>query len=166
MALVTIFALANGFKLNSWTFSKPFVACFGIVNAFISIMFACGFLFFVGIQWQAINKAMLFLLIGVGVDDAFVMLGSYQRVCAETPNESRRVIFRKTYQEAAISITITSLTNIFSFAIGYFLPSFNTVSIFCLYTTFGLIFVYFSSLIFFGAVLAYFHDSPIENCLR
>ena len=71
VVLVTIFALINGFKLNSWVFSKPFVTCFGIVNAFLSIIFSCGFLFLIGIPWQAINMAMVFLLIGVGVGEFY-----------------------------------------------------------------------------------------------
>lgn len=37
VALVTFFAVANGFKLNSFQLSKPFVSCFGIINAFVSI---------------------------------------------------------------------------------------------------------------------------------
>ena len=158
VAFVTFFAVANGFKLNSFRFSKPFVACFGIINAFVSIASACGALFWFGCPWQAINLASLFLLLGVGIDDAFVMLGSYHRICLEHPNESKSEIFRITYEEAAISITITSLTNICSFAIGAILPSFDTVSIFCLYTAVGLVYVYLSTLFFFGAVLAYSHS--------
>ena len=137
----------------------------------------------IGFPWQAINLASLFLLLGVGIDDAFVMLGSYHRLCSEHPNESKSEIFRKTYEEAAISITITSLTNICSFAIGNvhvsftfkivtkielsgaILPSFDTVSIFCVYTAVGLVYVYLSTLFFFGAVLAYSH-SITWNCNR
>ena len=48
---------------------------------------------------------------------------------------------------------------------GAILPSFDTVSIFCVYTAVGLVYVYLSTLFFFGAVLAYSH-SITWNCNR
>ena len=63
----------------------------------------------------------------------------------------------ETYKDAAVSITITSLTNILSFAIGMLLPSFKTVEIFCAYTTSGLMFVYILTLTIFGPCIILFN---------
>ena len=63
----------------------------------------------------------------------------------------------ETYKDAAVSITITSLTNILSFAIGMLLPSFETVEIFCAYTTSGLVFVYILTLTIFGPCIILFN---------
>ena len=63
----------------------------------------------------------------------------------------------ETYKDAAVSITITSLTNILSFAIGMLLPSFKTVEIFCAYTTSGLTFVYVLTLTIFGPCIILFN---------
>ena len=63
----------------------------------------------------------------------------------------------ETYKDAAVSITITSLTNILSFAIGMLLPSFETVEIFCAYTTSGLVFVYVLTLTIFGPCIILFN---------
>ena len=63
----------------------------------------------------------------------------------------------ETYKDAAVSITITSLTNILSFAIGMLLPSFETVEIFCAYTTSGLVFVYILTLTVFGPCIILFN---------
>ena len=63
----------------------------------------------------------------------------------------------ETYKDAAVSITITSLTNILSFAIGMLLPSFKTVEIFCAYTSSGLTFVYVLTLTIFGPCIILFN---------
>ena len=63
----------------------------------------------------------------------------------------------ETYKDAAVSITITSLTNILSFAIGMLLPTFKTVEIFCAYTTSGLTFVYVLTLTIFGPCIILFN---------
>ena len=63
----------------------------------------------------------------------------------------------ETYKDAAVSITITSLTNILSFAIGMLVPSFKTVEIFCAYTTSGLTFVYVLTLTIFGPCIILFN---------
>ena len=63
----------------------------------------------------------------------------------------------ETYKDAAVSITITSLTNILSFAVGMLLPTFETVTIFCAYTTSGLAFVYILTLTIFGPCIILFN---------
>ena len=63
----------------------------------------------------------------------------------------------ETYKDAAVSITITSLTNILSFGIGMLVPSFPTVTIFCAYTTSGLAFVYILTLTIFGPCIILFN---------
>ena len=63
----------------------------------------------------------------------------------------------ETYKDAAVSITITSLTNILSFAVGMLVPSFKTVTIFCAYTTSGLAFVYVLTLTVFGPCIILFN---------
>ena len=63
----------------------------------------------------------------------------------------------ETYKDAAVSITITSLTNILSFAIGMLVPSFKTVTIFCAFTAAGLAFVYILTLTVFGPCIILFN---------
>ena len=58
-----------------------------------------------------------------------------------------------TYADAAISITITTLTNVLSFAIGAIVPGFPCVQIFCVYAGVGLLFVYLNTITIFGGCL-------------
>ncbi len=152
VAFVAFFAVLNSFRLTSWKQSKPTVAIFGIVNTAIAVAAGWGFLMYLGThKWQAINLAGAFLLLGVGMDDAFVMLSSWSRKFK--PDLSLKQVAKEAYQEAAVSITITSFTNIGSFLIGALMPGFGTVRIFCMYTAVGLVAVYLWTLTFYGAVL-------------
>lgn len=71
------------------------------------------------------------LVLGVGMDDAFVLLAAWRRT-NPTMSVPKRLSY--TYAEAAVSITITSLTNFISFMIGIITPfpsvSFYWISIF------------------------------------
>ena len=79
------------------------------------------------------------------------------RIKEKNPDLDIEEKMEETYKDAAVSITITSLTNILSFAIGMLLPSFKTVEIFCAYTTSGLTFVYVLTLTIFGPCIILFN---------
>ena len=57
--------------------------------------------------------------IGVGMDDAFVLLAAWRRTNTRMSVPER---LGHTYAEAAVSITITSITNFISFLIGTITP--------------------------------------------
>ncbi|KAA0702921.1 Patched domain-containing protein 3 RND-type protein RNDEu-3 [Triplophysa tibetana] len=59
----------------------------------------------------------------------------------------------ETYKEAAVSITITTLTDVMSFYIGLLTP-FGSVQSFCMYTSTAILFCYIFNITFFGACLA------------
>ena len=59
----------------------------------------------------------------------------------------------ETYKEAAVSITITTLTNVLAFYIGLLTP-FRSVQSFCMYTGTAILFCYIYNITFFGACLA------------
>ena len=119
-----------------------------------------GLVMYIGFHpWQAINLAATFLLLGVGIDDTFVMLSAWERVKEEMDDHEIEDKMEETYRDAAVSITITSLTNVCSFAIGCIVPSFRAVSIFCAYTAVGIVFVYIFTLTFFGPIIVLFNQN-------
>ena len=71
-----------------------------------------------------------FLMLGIGIDDTFVMLGAWRRTSIHAPVEERMA---DTFRDAAVSVTITSVTDCLSFFVGVITP-FPCVRIFCIYT--------------------------------
>jgi hypothetical protein len=68
--------------------------------------------------------------LGIGIDDTFVMLGAWRRTSVHSAVPERMA---EAFEDAAVSITITSVTNMISFWIGVITP-FPSVQIFCIYT--------------------------------
>ncbi|XP_059497119.1 patched domain-containing protein 3-like, partial [Stegostoma tigrinum] len=88
--------------------------------------------------------------LGIGVDDMFVMLASWQKTKVTDKVEDR---LADTYAEAAVSVTITTLTYALTFYIGIMTP-FQSVQSFCVYTGTTVLFCFIYNITFFGAVLA------------
>lgn len=153
IGLVVAYTVANTFHPQNSGKIKIWMGLIGLLNTAIATAGAWGLLAYCGHPWQAINLASVFLLLGVGLDDTFVMLSAWRHTDDTLPLADR---MRECYKEAAVSITITSLTNILSFVVGAVWPGFYCVQIFCLYTGVGIIFVYLYNLTFFGAFLNFF----------
>ncbi|KAA0198234.1 hypothetical protein HAZT_HAZT002796 [Hyalella azteca] len=91
-----------------------------------------------------------FLMLGIGIDDAFVMLSAWHRT---RPQYSVRERMAQTYAESAVSISITSITDMISFFIGTF-TYFASVRVFCLYLGISVLMAYVWHITLFGACLA------------
>ena len=74
---------------------------------------------YLGMEFIGINLAAPFLMLGIGIDDTFVMLAAWRRTSVHDPVSVR---VGQTYREAAVSITITSITDMLSFWIGVITP--------------------------------------------
>ncbi|XP_032896114.1 patched domain-containing protein 3-like [Amblyraja radiata] len=130
--------------------NKVWVAALGVISAGFAVLSGFGLLLFCGVKF-AINTANApFLILGIGVDDMFVMLASWQKTKVHAKVEDR---LADTYAEAAVSITITTLTDVLAFYIGIATP-FRSVQSFCVYTGTTVLFCFIYNITFFGAVLA------------
>lgn len=88
--------------------------------------------------------------VGIGVDDMFIMVSNWQLTSVKDPVEKRMA---DTFKEAAMSITVTTLTDIIGFYVGL-MNDFPSVRTFCLYTSTAILFCYIYNITFFGAFLA------------
>ncbi|XP_037945525.1 patched domain-containing protein 3 [Teleopsis dalmanni] len=130
--------------------SKPWLGMMGNISAVMSTCAAFGFAMYLGIEFIGINLAAPFLIINVAIDDTFVMLAAWRRTPAKMPVAER---MGHMMSEAAVSITITSLTDMISFSIGIISP-FRSVQIFCTYCGFAVCFTFLWHCTFFAACMA------------
>lgn len=96
---------------------------------------------------------------GIGIDDTFVMLAAWRRTSLKLSVPER---MGHMMSEAAVSITITSLTDMISFWMGVFSP-FPSVQIFCTYSAMAVAFTYLWHITFFAGCMALFGDLEHNN---
>ncbi|XP_060529201.1 patched domain-containing protein 3 [Cylas formicarius] len=136
--------------MTDWVRSKPWLGLLGNLSAAMATLCAFGFCMYAGVDFIGINLAAPFLMIGIGIDDTFVMLAAWRRTSIKDPVPDRMA---QMLSEAAVSITITSVTDFLSFWIGIFSP-FPSVTIFCIYSCAATCFLFVWHLSFFAACVA------------
>ncbi|KAM6953793.1 patched domain-containing protein 3 [Aplochiton taeniatus] len=129
--------------------NKIWVATFGVISAGLAVLSAFGMMLHIGMPFVMTVANSPFLILGIGVDDMFILISCWQQTNVHKKVEDR---LADTYKEAAISITITTLTDVLAFYIGLMTP-FRSVQSFCLYTSTSILFCYVYSITFFGAFL-------------
>ncbi|VDM91874.1 unnamed protein product [Litomosoides sigmodontis] len=133
-----------------WIRSKPYVACAGLVTTLLAICSGFGFALMVGIPYNVINTIIPFLIIAVGVDDMFVMNACWNQTC-QTDTVPKRM--RDMMGHAGVTISITNITDILSFAVGC-ISELPGIQLFCSYACIAFIFCYLYQFTFFMAFLA------------
>ncbi|ESO12453.1 hypothetical protein HELRODRAFT_93299 [Helobdella robusta] len=92
---------------------------------------------------------MPFLVLGIGVDDMLQLLIEWRKVSATSTQDER---LSNTLRSAAVSITITSLTDLLAFCIGATSP-FLSVRNFCACSGLGIFLCYMNQLTFFSGCI-------------
>ncbi|XP_039747230.1 patched domain-containing protein 3 isoform X2 [Pararge aegeria] len=147
--LMGIFSIVTC-MMGDWVRSKPWLGLLGNISAVMATAAAFGCAIYLGISFIGINLAAPFLMIGIGIDDTFVMLAAWRRTSSKLPVPERMAIM---LSEAAVSITITSVTDMLSFFIGVFSP-FPSVQIFCMYSGLAVCFTFVWHITFFSGCVA------------
>ena len=86
---------------------------------------------------------------GIGLDDMYILVSSWRFTSVQSPLEQR---VDATLRDAAVSITITSLTDALAFAVGT-VSTFRSVQLFCGYCLAGVVFCYIYQVTFTLAVI-------------
>ncbi|XP_066483677.1 patched domain-containing protein 3-like [Tiliqua scincoides] len=130
--------------------TRVWVAAFGVFSSGLSVFSSFGLLLLCGVPFVITVAGAPFLILGVGVDDMFILVSCWQQTKVKDSVKDRMA---DTYAEAAVSVTITTLTDVLAFYIGI-ATSFQSVRSFCIYTGTAFIFCYLYNLTFLGAILA------------
>lgn len=93
------------------------MALFSIGGAFAVAIGICSI---AGIPYGPVHTSLPFLLMGLGVDDTFVMMAAWEEVVSHEKNRNRPVAERVALalSHAGAAITVTSLTDVVAFIIG------------------------------------------------
>uniref|UniRef100_A0A0K0DUE9 SSD domain-containing protein n=1 Tax=Strongyloides stercoralis TaxID=6248 RepID=A0A0K0DUE9_STRER len=129
---------------------KIIVALGSIMCPILAITSTYGMISAFGMRTNSFMLVMPFLVMGIGVDDAFLMIHSFQRLGNQGFNKIDRMGI--VYEEVGPSITITSLTNFISFLIGITTPT-PEIRMFCIATSIAMALGYIYELILFGPIL-------------
>ncbi|KAK7501184.1 hypothetical protein BaRGS_00007669 [Batillaria attramentaria] len=132
--------------------TRALLANAGVLAAGMGIMAAFGLLSFVGVHFVNICGVVPFLVLGIGVDDMFLLMSSWSSTMGTRDLSVPRRI-GATFRAAGIGITITSITDFLAFAIGAS-SVFLSVRNFCLYSGVAVLFCYLCNATFFGGCLA------------
>uniref|UniRef100_A0A8C9VBS8 Patched domain containing 3/pseudo n=1 Tax=Scleropages formosus TaxID=113540 RepID=A0A8C9VBS8_SCLFO len=111
--------------------NKVWVAAFGVMSAGLAVLSSFGMMLYIA--------TFLHIRIRIGVDDMFILISCWQQTNVHDKVEDR---LADTYKEAAISITITTLTDVLAFYIGLMTP-FRSVRSFCLYSSTNFYYIYY-----------------------
>uniref|UniRef100_A0A8C0WA01 Patched domain-containing protein 3 n=1 Tax=Castor canadensis TaxID=51338 RepID=A0A8C0WA01_CASCN len=158
--LIILFAIVSCFRLDCIR-NKMWVAVIGVFSVAMAVVSGFGLLLHVGVPFVIIVANSPFLILGVGVDDMFIMISAWQKTSLL---DSTRDRLSNVYSKVAVSITITTITNVLAFYTGI-MSSFRSVQYFCIYTGTTLLFCYFYSITCFGAIMALDGKREI-NCLN
>nr|XP_009477444.1 PREDICTED: patched domain-containing protein 3 [Pelecanus crispus] len=142
--------------------NNVWLACFGVVSAGLAVLSSFGLMLFCGVPFVVTVANAPFLILGVGVDDMFIMIASWEQSSKKKGKSDARSRLAETYAEAALSVTITTLTDVLAFFIGTW-TAFSSVRSFCLYTGTAFVFCYIYTMTFFGAIIVLNHKREQGN---
>ena len=127
------------------------VSLMGLLCVGLSYASGFGLMFLLGGETAGVHGLMPFLLIGIGVDDMFVICNAVDQTDLKKPAKER---IREAMQHAGPSITITSLTNALAFAFGG-LNSLTALRSFCLFAAMSILMLYLIVMTVFLAVVVW-----------
>ncbi len=70
------------------------------------------------IMYTTLHSSLPFLVLGLGADDAFVIVGEFQHQMSVNPKGTKEDHLIQTMRHAGVSILITSLTDFLAFSVG------------------------------------------------
>jgi len=112
--VMSIFTGLVFFRKN-WVHSRCLLGFGAVCSVFLSIMVGYGIMFIIGVPFTSMTQIVPFIMFGIGLDDAFIIWGAYQRMDRSIPVLDR---VHDTMEEVGVSIFVTTFTSVVAFALG------------------------------------------------
>ncbi|XP_070774947.1 patched domain-containing protein 3-like [Enoplosus armatus] len=157
-AIAITFSIISCWRLDNVR-TKVWVASCGVLSTGLAVLSGFGALLLLDHPFVMTVASCPFMILGIGLDDMFIMISCWQRTCVLDNVPDR---LADAYKEAAISISITTLTDALALFLGYSSP-FGSVKSFCLYAGISICFCYLYSITFLGACMALNGQREAEN---
>jgi Niemann-Pick C1 protein len=128
------------FSLGKWgdkaRYSKIHVGLVGTFNVVLSTVIAFGMCCAMGIMLTPISQIVPFLLLGIGIDDMFVIVRALELVPESAGSVPTRM--KIAMRDCGGSITVTSVTDAIAFCVGATIR-FPAMRAFCLHCAVGIV---------------------------
>eukprot|EP00092_Neocalanus_flemingeri_P016672 GFUD01018035.1.p1 GENE.GFUD01018035.1~~GFUD01018035.1.p1 ORF type:complete len:937 (+),score=124.95 GFUD01018035.1:339-3149(+) len=124
----------------------------GLTGIVLGSVFCMGLCSAFGLMFTQLHNVLPFLMLGIGIDDMFVLVQCYENLSPEEKKEDIAKRFGKTLSYAGMAISVTSVTNIVAFALGAttVIPALRS---FCLFCSVGILAIFLYTLTFFTACM-------------
>jgi len=131
---------------------RGLMATAAMLSVGLATLTAFGLCAAIGVRYNATVSIAIFVIMGVGVDDSFLIVRTLEEEDdAEGPGTEERIA--KALAKAGPSVLLSSTTNIVAFALGAGTPMPALIS-FCIYTSVGMATDFAFQVTFFVAMLA------------
>ncbi|VDK83959.1 unnamed protein product, partial [Litomosoides sigmodontis] len=131
--------------------SQYIEAIFAVISPGMALITSWGILWGIGLPFSNILTVVPFLVVTIGVDDAFLILAAWRQSNTACDLETR---MGETLTHSGTSVTITSLTDVLCFTVGLF-SNLPVVRLFCIYTSVAIMIDFIYQITFFTAIVAY-----------
>lgn len=150
--LLMFFYVLYGLSRCNWLEIKMTLAGVGLFYVGLAYVSAVSWCSLMGISFGPVHSSLPFLLMGLGIDDMFVMSACWNNLTPAENAKSLPIRIGLMLRHAGVSIVITSFTDIVALLVGAItiLPSLKS---FCIYAAAGVFFIFCFSVTFYVAVL-------------
>lgn len=127
---------------------------YGTLSIACSLVSGIGFIAYFGIPWSSEMPLCIFLCLGLGFDDCYLVTYDYNRLPPELESSVR---VRRSMELAGTSITLTSFTDFVAFVIGTgfgLTVNFPVMTNFCIYGSSCILFLWIYMIWMFTALLS------------